>query len=359
VANTREQEIVLQSSKILADVTYEPFLITRVHLDDEVPDPSGSNAARTDGGDIRTYGAAGGIDELAREIVSFEHDSVTGAGDANIQIHTSGSGWTISSVSNTPMYIQYGDGALTDYATSDTYGRDNVWSSDLFGVYHLEEDPSGSAPQMIDSSGNGNDGTTAGVMALADLVPSQISNGLDMDGGDDEITATGSNTTNFTVSLWTKAPTISGYHGVAEFSNSSGNRRGINTDPSGDVFVTYGAGKFKQSTTPIDDNLYHLTHAGFDGASAFVHVDGVSATLGSELSAGNGVTSVLKMGESVVNGFNVEAVIDEARFYTVARSINNSVFEYNNQNDPATFAIAGTPTAIGGITVYRRRIEAY
>ena len=60
-----------------------------------------------------------------------------------------------------------------------------VWDNNYQGVWHLREDPSGSAPQIADSTSNNNDGTMNGGMTTTDQVAGQIDGSLDFDGSSD------------------------------------------------------------------------------------------------------------------------------------------------------------------------------
>jgi len=51
-----------------------------------------------------------------------------------------------------------------------TVPAQNVWSNGFAAVYHMSQDPSGVAPQILDSTINANHGTTYGTMASTQLV---------------------------------------------------------------------------------------------------------------------------------------------------------------------------------------------
>ena len=84
----------------------------------------------------------------------------------------------VSSDDNKVIYMYYGKSDAID--ESDAAG---VWDANFVMVQHMQEDPSGSAPQMIDSTVNNNDGTSAGTMTAGDQVAGQIDGSLDFDGG--------------------------------------------------------------------------------------------------------------------------------------------------------------------------------
>lgn len=80
---------------------------------------------------VRCYSDSAKTTELAREIVSAT------------QMHVKVPSLTSTFV----LYVDY-DGVRADYAVTDTYGRNAVWS-DFLSVYHLEE----SSGNRIDSTG--------------------------------------------------------------------------------------------------------------------------------------------------------------------------------------------------------------
>lgn len=81
---------------------------------------------------------------------------------------------SISSSSDTDIYIYY-DNSKPDNTSyvgdiGDTPSK-NVWSNDYIGVWHMNQDPSGGANCMSESTSENNDGTTIN-MVSGDSVPS-------------------------------------------------------------------------------------------------------------------------------------------------------------------------------------------
>jgi len=77
-----------------------------------------------------------------------------------------------------------------------------VWSNGFVGVWHLKEDPSGTAPQMKDSTSSAKHGTSGGAMTSADQVPGKIAGSLDLDGTDDYVSGLVGPTSQHTISVW-------------------------------------------------------------------------------------------------------------------------------------------------------------
>jgi hypothetical protein len=148
------------------------------------------------GADVRIT-SGDGTTELAREVVSL--DVVNNTGELHFKADT------VSSSTDSDFYIYYGNAEANDYAATDTYGRNAVWSNGYNAVYHMQEDPSGIAPQIADSTG-GVSATTGGTMTSGDSVAGELSgNALDFEGTDDHVQMPQRNTageSEATLSLW-------------------------------------------------------------------------------------------------------------------------------------------------------------
>jgi len=104
-------------------------------------------AAKLTGADIRFTSDSFGVTELPFELVQFSQ--TTSETTARCEIHVKLS--AVSSSTDTVFYMWWGNPYASAYATTDTYGRNAVWSSSYISVWHMNE-ASGSA--MTDSSGN-------------------------------------------------------------------------------------------------------------------------------------------------------------------------------------------------------------
>ncbi|MEE8264025.1 MAG: DUF2341 domain-containing protein, partial [Gammaproteobacteria bacterium] len=69
---------------------------------------------------------------------------------------------TLSSTADTVLYMYYGNGTIGNQENPS-----GVWDANFQAVWHLEEDPSASAPQMKDSTLKANHGTSNGAMTSA------------------------------------------------------------------------------------------------------------------------------------------------------------------------------------------------
>lgn len=364
MANDRQHKITIDNTKVPSDQTGMPFLVGRDNYDDEVVDPSGSNAAKTDGTDQRFYTNDDQTGEMAREVVSFEHDSVTGAGDAICATWAQLDSFVISSTADTDYYVTYGDGSQADYGVTDTFGRNNVWG-DLLSVLHLIEAGDGTAGEYVDSTGGSLTGRGGG--GTAGRIPGQSTtnhpwgdNWQDFDGSNDyvQIENSGSalDSSDGFVSVW------------AIPDSNTGADEGVisNRDSS------------------QGNNFFQVT-AHSSGFQGFIH-DGtanenasrggvLSTTVASHIAlswSGSRVTSYLNgvqdQEDTSISGDGHFVTAKEVRIATYfdfssTRSVNGRIGEawmelsqpsddrittlYNNQSAHGTFATPGTPTAIG------------
>lgn len=357
MANTRQVPITFDSLKVVADATYMPTLLTRENLPDEMFDPAGANRARSDGGDVRLYENDDQTNELAREIVSFEHDSVLGAGDAQVEIWVSGSGWTNSSVSDTTIYGEYGDGTLTDYAVTDTYGRNAVYHSDYDSVYHGND--------LVDSTGNGNT-LTANAGATSGNSGGKIGETFALDDASSQYF-------NATTSLATPEITLQGWfnpdadtgigQGIISLGDSDSTDRARLTfqdnvagDPLRASLRRGGEQSFGDTTIAPSISTWSMGHGTYTtDVFSSVFLNGGNKQSGSTIVSVTQTLDELLIGtwDNVTGQGRIQFFsgnIEEARSRQSILSDSWIETEYNNQNDPATFATAGTPVAVGAIT---------
>jgi biopolymer transport protein ExbB len=133
------QRITINHTRVAEDLTDFPVLIT-----DAIAHASLFTHARSDGAEIVVTGG----DEttrLKRELVTY--DTVAGELELYVRIPS------LSSVADTEVYIYYGNAGAAEENDADT------WNADYGVVYHLKEDPAGTAPQAKDSTVNAVHGT--------------------------------------------------------------------------------------------------------------------------------------------------------------------------------------------------------
>lgn len=146
-----------------------------------------ASKAQSSGNDI-LFTKSDGTTKIPHEIEKY----VGATGELEAWVKTD-----LSSTSNTVLYMYYGNPS-----TSNQQQPTLVWDSNYQAVWHLKQDPSGTAPQMKDSTSNARDGTagcrttgtpacptgTSGTNLLASQqVTAKVDGGLSLDQADNGV----------------------------------------------------------------------------------------------------------------------------------------------------------------------------
>lgn len=304
---------------------------------------------QSDGADIRLT-KGDGTTELAYDLINWAYNS--GSPTGWIRVLWSGS-LTSSGSQLVRVWAGYLSGTATSYDASETYGSDNAYDSFTSGYWPLFENPAGSAPQMLDRTSNGNDGTTAGTMTSGDSVSAKVGKGLDFDGTDDNVGITSATSLDLSsgeyaieawVNLAAAANQVTNVGIVAKGFNTTNDwawrREGSsNTNirmyhgGSSLVLTNLGSSVWGQgwvhlaSTSQFDDVLCQMDT--YLNGSLFIH--GTLSTKPSHTS------DPLNIGSLRGNGFFCEGIIDEVKISKTWRSSAWIAEEYAQSNDQSTF----------------------
>ncbi len=178
----QRQEITIQSTG--ADLNDFPALIK---LTDGANDVF-ARAQSSEGYDI-VFTTADGRTLLAHDLENFR--STSGSEDLTAWVKTS-----LSATEDTTIYMYYNGPDLGDLSSTDT------WNDNYKVVQHLQEDPSDAAPQMKDSTANGNHGTAAGGVAHADSGPIDGAAAFDYNSTISIANSSSLNATDYTIEMW-------------------------------------------------------------------------------------------------------------------------------------------------------------
>lgn len=304
---------------------------------------------KSDGCDIRMV-EANEITETAFELVDYDATSDTG------EIHFLAD--SLSYTTDTDFYIYYGNSGASCYAITDTYGAEAVWA-DYSAVWHMQEDPSGTAPQILDSTANSHDLTSFGTMTSGDLVTGKIGNAIDFDGSNDYFS------TPDTASL---DPGLGDFttSGIVNLDDASTRQQMMfKGDTSGDWWLHGNLSNtaleigyddassfqyFRPTVTAIlTSQWYHWVGVRDKGSLFFVYEDGVS--LGSTATNNGDVQSTQALEIGTTNGeigsVFLDGRIDELRIRKEVLSTDWNSTEHNNQNSPSTFYSVGSQETDG------------
>ena len=245
------KQITIDYTKVTANLTDFPVLISLS------TDANLANHARSNGWDI-VFTSSDKKTKLNHEIETY--DNTSGRLVAWVKVPN------ISNISGTVLYMYYG---YPD--SSDQQNSANVWSN-FQAVWHLSENPAGTAPQMKDSTSNNRGATSVGSMTSSQQVNGKIDGNLNFDGTDD-----GLNSASFTVGIsftyeaWIRATSVTGWRCV--MTNNNYNR-----------WLGLGSGTidFWDNTndnyfgTALSINTWNYIVATYDGTIVSVYLNGTS-----------------------------------------------------------------------------------
>ncbi len=342
---TNRIKITIKAGKVTGDLTDFPVYLNLALLPSEF-----FTKVKTTGADIRIT-KADGKTELAREVASI--DSTTKVGELYFKADL------LKATTDNEFYIYFGNTTATEP------GGETVWTNGYAGVWHLNNDPSITGPQILDSTSNKNHGTSAGAMTNTDSVPGKICKSLDFDGVNDFIDfGAGSSlniTNNLTVTIWvngasTNQKDILGKRVAANTATSWG----ANTDtnvvaPGGHDWYVSGAAASSSTTSKIYrgglvwDNTWRQTGFTFSSGVFKIYNNGIDITESSliqkpwnpTVTSLYSTTASLKLG-SITTNLSPVFKADELRISNVARTPIWLLAEYSNQNDNAGFFAIGT-----------------
>jgi len=357
----RRVKVTIQNGQVSggSSLTDFPALLTLDTLPSEMFDADGSFPAQNGGGDIRVSSDEAGSSQLSIDVVSFVTDNNPANGFAEIWVNVP----SVSNSVDTDFYVWYNtSGTDSQPAVADAFGRDAVWS-DYWGVFHMAEDPSGSAPQILDSTGNGHNLTSNGSMVTGDLVAAKIGNGLEFNGSSQYLNSGAAIVSGppFTLQAWIETTDLVNGKCVVSISDESsiGDQHALIVDDDS----TPGTGGDRISAMSRDAGVFHsaISTSGISsGVQAFAV--GVWASSSSRIAYKDGGnsgsdgtsltpstltdTDIGRLGDNTPN-WEWPGVLDEIRIRGSALSADWIATDYNNQNDPGTFIVDGAPETPG------------
>ena len=304
--------------------------------------------------DLRTTANGGFVENASGFDIVFTSSDGTTLLDHEIGEYNASTGlyraWvrvpTLSATVDTEILMNFGNNTVsTDPSTNTT------WDASFVGVWHMEGDPSTSAPQQTDASTNTNNATAAGSQTGADLVTGQIGNAIDFDGSDDNYTAADNTsldiTSSLSVSMWVNLDDNSATQGLLSKRGATDNAYGFFLASSATPAMRLGS-----SFTDVNANAssgiatgtwYHLA-AVYSNSSSNVRFYVNGALLGTAVSTSDtpeSNASILEIGTEAAGSF-INGRMDEVHLSAVERNSDWIATEYNNQNAPGSFLTVGS-----------------
>ncbi|MBL4625920.1 MAG: DUF2341 domain-containing protein, partial [Flavobacteriales bacterium] len=272
----KEQPLIVDYTKVSGNVDLVDFpMLVKIMSDELKSIANGGYVESNLGYDIVFADNVG--NQLNHQIESY--DPATGEYVAWVSVPV------ISASIDTEIKIHFGDAtAISNPSVT------NVWNPYYQAVWHMENDPSGSSPQLIDGTTNARHGTAFGNMSTADLVAGKIGPALELDGTDDYFKITGykgvTDKTERTVSLWFKTDRSAYTHSFVSWGkNKPGKAYDVYMDSNNNVFGIGNNGGQKNGSVNIADDSWHYLVVVLPPSSApfvqdhLLYVDGVLETV--------------------------------------------------------------------------------
>ncbi|GLZ30123.1 hypothetical protein Lesp02_23130 [Lentzea sp. NBRC 105346] len=332
--------LTIDHTKVTGTHTNFPVLVS-------ITDPDLASYAQADSDDI-LFTSSDGTTKLSHEIETF--NSGTGQLVAWVKLPT------LPSSTDTALYLYYGNASVSSQQAATA-----TWPSQYRSVWHLKEDPTGTAPQFKDSTANANHGTNQGAMPVGSQVAGKVNGSITLDGGNDYISTANQQTNpqNFAIGGWFKTTTASGKKIIGFETAQTGTstsaydrqmyvgtdgklRFGVNSVNGNDLIISTG--------TVTDGNWHHAVgYLDQAGATLGLYLDGVLQGTKSSPNA-EAYNGYWRIGSYWapepfwplgVNGY-FPGSVDEFRVTDTVPTAGWISTQYNNQNSPSTFMTLGS-----------------
>jgi hypothetical protein len=332
----------------------------------------GGNIRSANGYDI-VFTREDGVSKLDHEIEKY--NALTGELKAWVKVPI------LSASNDTALYMYYGNAGIS-VSQENISGVWNDGGSDNFkGVWHMKEDPSGTAPQMTDSTINGNSAASAGSMTSSNAIVGKVDGALSFDGIDDYIYKTDNPsldfTTQLTLGMWVNSrfQTTDVFGLVGKTCGGGGaqdHHYMLRTNGpmlefyigNGDCATEVGSTDTLSKTNFFTgyENKWTYISATYNNGQMKLYRNGVLQTSKtSAITSLKNYSSNFEIGRYPdYPGFYINGSIDEVRVSNIARSADWIATEYNNMAWPNDFFSLGMEEMKNPLTLaswgYRKAI---
>jgi len=317
------KKITIDHTKIDENLTDFPV---RVYLDQ---DADIGIAARNDGYDIR-FTDSDGQTELKYEREDFVISDNKATGNFWVKIPS------VSSSTGTDFYIYYGNVIAGD-------GQDaaDVWSNGYVAVYHLNQ--TGTNPQVLDSTANGNNSTAA---AWTPTTSGQVGSGGSFNGSSQSIAfpdstsfATIATNKKVTVSVWVNwTSSTESYNAVAgRYSSATLNGMELLFKSNQKIawYLNNSGGYIDGGGASVPFGQWTFVNGTYDGSQMRTYING-SINQGPTNFSGSigGGTETVKIAKDQYGaGRWFKGTVDEVRISNTARSAAWIKADFHSGND--------------------------
>jgi hypothetical protein len=294
-------------------------------------------------------------DAAGTQLLSWEYETYTAAtGAVNIWVN-------VPSLANgTVIYAWYGQPSVTTLQTTPS----STWPN-YQAVYHMKENPAGTAPQLNDSTGNGNNATMQGAVVAGQQQAGEIDGSINFEGDSYASLASSSTfnferTNSFSISGWFKIGSNAAGALVGKFPNPVGpgwqmaQQAGASSPQIS--LALWGTGgstaAFAETSSQVSMNVWHNVVVTYSGtgttAGMNIYVDGVNQALTTR--ENTLATSILNSDAPAINSRSgtpeteSNDAMDELRVSASGVVLTQAwvTASYNNQSSPGTFFTVAT-----------------
>jgi hypothetical protein len=275
----------------------------------------------------------------------------------------------ISSDNDTVISLYYDSNHATnaDYVgDSGSLVASNVWDDNFKAVYHMNQDPSGSAPQLLDSTSNNNDGTSSGTMTGGDLIDEGAGKAINFDGADDEfdigVPVLLSLGQDFCVESYIKPTAIGATEAIFSTGPTSGAYFYAFVKTTGAAQITVDNDTSQESLTTvntIDAASFHYVLAGREGAllKAVVNDNAYESDNGFDESLVSGNNHLIGALSGVAENFDGD--ISEIRYSDILRPIEwSNATNYTLKDELLDLSDSRARTGIADVILPALSVEA-
>lgn len=204
-----------------------------------------------------------------------------------------------------------------------------VWDNNFVAVYHMAQDPSGTAPQILDSTANGLGGTVVGTMTSANLVDGLYGKAINFDGSSNYISIADDDALDITYMTMEAFiyPTSVANEGIlckGDLSNDQGvYQLSVSTAGAGWYYRINGATTENEGSlsggTPVANNWYYVAGS-LSATDQALYVDGALVKTDPQVSTVTASTKPLLIGAYYSSGYTFPGKIGEVRISDIDRS---------------------------------------
>jgi len=231
--------------------------------------------------------------------------------------------------------------------TGDTPAQ-NVWDSNFAAVLHMAQDPSGTAPQMLDSTGS-YDLTSSGTMTSGDLVNGLIGKGVDLDGSDDHLDSSSDDFSALEAAMTMEASvkwgTVGAYKMIGTIGNASSGTLQFGLNSAGSFYGISVGGDFVNSAIVPSTTAFQNMATVLSGGAMSLYGDGVVDPATNPVTVADLSSVPIRVGGRF-DGCYGNLIVDEFRVSKVARSAAWLAVTHKSNTDALiTFALPSSGVA--------------